>query len=171
MTWINSDDVLGRDCFFQVQRAFSTNLGCNWLTGKLNHIDANGNTTYEIPEVPKYSRFRYLCNDFHRPFIQQEGTFWKRSLWYQAGGCMQRDLYLAGDLELWVRFFRYERLFVIDHKLGSYRLHGNQKAQLFFKEYMEEAKGIIEREIENYESGLYSYMPLPPEIIKPVDTV
>lgn len=168
MTWINSDDILRADCFFQVHRAFNDNPKCNWLTGRLNHIDSQGKTIYEIPDIPKYSRFRYLCNDFHRPFIQQEGTFWKRSLWFKAGGFMQRDLFLAGDLELWVRFFRYAKLYVIDHKLASYRLHGAQKAQLFFKEYMEEAITIIDKEIGYYESGVHPYMPLPPSTITPV---
>lgn len=167
MTWINSDDVFGDDCFLQVYRAFKGNPFCEWLTGRPNHIDSQGQLTYEIPDAPKYSRFRYLCKDFHRPFIQQEGTFWRRSLWSRAGGSMRRDLQLAGDLELWVRFFRYARLYVLDDKLASYRLHGQNKAQLYLKDYMIEAIEIIQREIQNYESGVYSYMPLPPPPIQP----
>jgi len=59
---------------------------------------------------------------------------------------LRTDLEYAGDLELWIRFFRHALLYSVDTFLGGYRSHGNQKACLFMDRYMAEAESVIESE-------------------------
>lgn len=165
MSWLNSDDRLFPYTFKLMAELFSSDSSRHWITGLCNHIDATGKMTYLAKDAPKYSRFKYLCKEYAKPFIQQEGTFWSRRLWEKSGGYISTEYNLAGDLELWTRFFRHDALHVINCPTGSYRKYGNQKAQLFYDEYIQEAEAIIDQEIINYESGKFSFMPLPPKTI------
>src|SRR5258706_10000369 len=51
-----------------------------------------------------FFRGEYLPGD-GRPVIQQESTFWRRSLWELAGARIDTSFPLGGDFELWARFF------------------------------------------------------------------
>ena len=62
-------------------------------------------------------------------------------------------MYLAGDLELWARFFRYAQLHIIDIMTAGYRRHPGQKAQEFRSEYIREAEKILDREILLFKEG------------------
>src|SRR5262249_6385422 len=59
------------------------------------------------------------------PFIQQEGTFWRASLWEAAGGVDPR-FRLAGDFDLWRRFAAHADLVVADSVFGCWRGRGGQ---------------------------------------------
>jgi hypothetical protein len=165
MSWLNSDDKYYPKSFFLVAEIFKSDKKYQWITGIPNHIDRNSNMSWIIKKIPKYSRFKYLCGEYDSPFIQQEGTFWKRSLWEKAGNYLETNYRLASDLELWVRFFRHDVIYVVSQITGSYRKHGNQKAQLYMDQYIKEAEKIIKEEVIKYNTGLYSYMPLPPDPI------
>jgi len=58
-------------------------------------------------------------------YIQQESTFWRRSLWERAGGLLSAEYGPIGDFELWVRFFRHARLYPVDAIIGGYRKHSD----------------------------------------------
>jgi len=60
-------------------------------------------------------------------FIQQESTFWRRSLWERAGGYIDSSLRLAGDFELWARFYQHADLYGVAALVGGFRGHGHQK--------------------------------------------
>ena len=60
--------------------------------------------------------------------IQQESTFWRRSLWERAGGKLDTSFPLGGDFELWARFFKLAGLYAIDTPLGGFRVHGEQRS-------------------------------------------
>jgi hypothetical protein len=65
---------------------------------------------------------------FARAGIQQESTFWRRSLWERAGGRMAGSLQYAGDFELWLRFFDAGATLVsLDAPLAAHRVHTGQK--------------------------------------------
>lgn len=165
MAWLNSDDKYHPGSLPLVANLFHSNKKHQWITGIPNHIDKDSNPSWIIKEIPKYSRFKYLCKEFNKPFIQQEGTFWKRSLWNKAGGYLDERFDFAGDLELWVRFFRYDVIYVVVKAIGSYRKHGNQKAQIYMDKYIAEANIIINNEILQYNNSTHSFMPIPPDAI------
>jgi len=175
MTWLNSDDRLFPYTFKLMAELFSADENRHWITGLINHIDAKSKMTFIAKDAPKYSRFKYLCKEYANPFIQQEGTFWSRRLWEKSGGYISTEYKLAGDLELWTRFFRHDVIHVVNCPTGSYRKYGNQKAQLFYDEYIQEAEMVIDNEIIEYESGMFVFMPIPPVTItlqasiKPLD--
>lgn len=62
--------------------------------------------------------------------IQQESTFWRRSLWEKAGGFVSNEFGSAGDFELWARFFSHAELYGVEIPLAGFRLqHQQQSAQ------------------------------------------
>ncbi|MET0555787.1 MAG: glycosyltransferase family 2 protein [Vicinamibacteria bacterium] len=83
---------------------------------------------------------------FATGFIQQESTFWRRSLWERAGGRLDASLRLAGDFELWHRFFAHAPLHAVAAPLAGFRRHGGQKTALAFDAYLAEAEAVLRRD-------------------------
>jgi len=78
-------------------------MGCpTWFNDEGMIIECKG--------LKKWSKYDYYLKDF--TWIQQESVFWRRSLWEKAGSSLAVSLNYAGDLELWLRFFRFEKLYV-----------------------------------------------------------
>ncbi len=74
--------------------------------------------------------------------IQQESTFWRRSLWERAGSRVDPTFPAAGDYELWARFWKFADLAMVDIPLGGFRRHATQKtAQI--RNYCEEAAPVL----------------------------
>jgi len=146
MSWLNSDDKYHHDALFKVAYLFDSSPGVEWLTGHPTFWGKDGNLIRIEPVLPTYSRNDFWAGKYNKPFIQQESTFWKRSLWDRAGGCLRTDLDYAGDLELWIRFFRFAQIYSVDTFVGGYRSHGNQKACLFMDRYVDEAEKVIEQD-------------------------
>ena len=78
-----------------------------------------------------------------RRWIQQESTFWRRSLWERAGGRLDVTFPHAADFELWARFFQHAELYGVNALLGGFRAHGDQKSLRFREPYVEEAKTVL----------------------------
>jgi len=76
-------------------------------------------------------------------WLQQESTFWRRSLWERAGGKLETNWKIAADFELWLRFFRHAELYAVDTPLAGFRQHGDQKTNQLKSEYQEEAVRIL----------------------------
>lgn len=77
-------------------------------------------------------------------FIQQESTFWRRSLWTKAGSFVAEDLEYAMDFELWARFFEHADLYGVSVPLGGFRKTGLGK-QNRRELYYQEAKEVLKR--------------------------
>jgi hypothetical protein len=81
---------------------------------------------------------------FARAGIQQESTFWRRSLWERAGGRLAASLQYAGDFELWLRFFDAGATLVsLDAPLAAHRVHRGQKTTTL-DAYVAEATAALE---------------------------
>jgi len=157
MAWLNSDDKYHRDALFKVAALFNQVPGAEWITGYPTFWGKEGELTHIEQSLPTYCRKDFLEGRYNQPFLQQESTFWKRSLWNRAGGYLRTELDYAGDLELWIRFFRHALLYSVETFLGGYRNHGNQKAQLFMDRYVAEAEMILAEEL-NLQSVEYAAM-------------
>ena len=120
MGWISATDILHPGALSVVGSVFQQFPEVEWITGRPTHINEEGRTC-NVDPVPRWSRVRFLAG-FNR-YIQQESTFWRRSLWEKAGGRLDDGLRMAGDFELWVRFFRYARLYTVDALIGAFRMH------------------------------------------------
>jgi glycosyltransferase involved in cell wall biosynthesis len=142
MTWINSDDKLSANSLKTVAEIFTNFRAIEWLSGIPNIIDEHGKTTW-VGNFPKWNKYRYLQQDFR--YIQQEGTFWRRSLWNKSGGKISNQYTLAGDLELWSRFFQNAELYHVTVFLGTFRRRQKDQKTLELKNYDEEAIEILKQ--------------------------
>src|SRR5215813_560924 len=122
MGWLNSSDMLQVNGLFVVGGVFSSFPQIEWITGRPTKYNTAGQTVNIWP-VPHWSRMRFLAGA--NKYIQQESTYWRRSLWQRAGGYVHEGFRAEGDFELWVRFFRHAQLYPVD------ALPGARAAKLF----------------------------------------
>jgi len=147
MGWINSDDKLHRNALHEISRLFIENSNVNWIQGIPNTFDEYGNHTGEREHYSsKYIFYLKYYKLSLKYLIQQESTFWTRNLWNNAGGHISVEYKLAGDFELWMRFFRYSELYNTNHCLGSFRIKEQQLSENI-NLYKQEADMIINREL------------------------
>ncbi len=145
MAWLNSDDKYMPGAFTMVSNIFEEFKEVNWLTGIAGEYTPEGTMVRRI-NLPwsRWSKHRYYMYDFQ--FIQQESTFWRRSLWNKAGSSLNKSLRLAGDLELWTRFFRHDKLFTTNAELAGFRYRTGQRSTVQRLSYLEECVNILKRE-------------------------
>jgi|GEM_PF-642571 glycosyltransferase involved in cell wall biosynthesis len=154
MTWINSDDKLQPNSLNAVASIFSQFKEVDWVTGTPSVMNGKGQLAWVCSPPPVYSREYYLARKYDYPnYIQQEGTFWRRSLWEKAGGRLKTSLKMAGDLELWMRFFRHSRLYTTDMLLGCFRQHSGQKTDGGLQRYRTEALRELDKEIARFKKS------------------
>jgi glycosyltransferase involved in cell wall biosynthesis len=141
MGWINSDDVLLPGCLSIVSQVFERYPEIEWITGLPSTCDSGGRMNYVGPLKP-WSRLRFLAGD--HLWIQQESTFWRRSLWDRAGGALDTQFDVANDFDLWARFFRHADLYSVDSMLGCFRIRDGQRSVESHALYMREVDRISE---------------------------
>ena len=147
MAWLNSDDKLASGALSTVASIFTTFPHIEWLTSSLPiHWNRYGQAINCVNSggFNRASFFRGAnlpgCSWYARCWIQQESTFWRRSLWEQSGGYIKDSLNYAGDFELWARFYQHADLYAVNGLIGGFRKHGNQKTGLGMKQYFDEAQ-------------------------------
>jgi glycosyltransferase involved in cell wall biosynthesis len=142
LCWLNSDDIYFPHALSTVAELFSSFPDVSWLTGSTTHINERGAIVYS--EKTRH----FTKEDFYRgdyKWIQQESTFWRRSLWLEAGSSFNFNLKYACDFDLWMKFFAHEQLYVADIPLGAFCLRSSNQLSLeFFDEYEQEVKYITD---------------------------
>lgn len=161
MAWLNSDDKYHPLALAKAACVFTDNQDVRWLTGRMSYWNADGDLDRVADNLPPFSRRKHLTGHFNKPYIQQESTFWRRSLWEESGSELSSSLKLAGDLELWTRFFRHAPLHTVDTLLGGYRYHGLQRGIAQADNYFHEACAIMEKERQSYHTP-DGALPAPP---------
>lgn len=152
MAWLNSDDCYVPWAFQVVGSIFATLPEVEWLTTlRLMTSDENDMAMTCYARAP-FSRQGFFRGEnlprksaYSTGCIQQESTFWRRPLWQRAGGRVDDGLRLAGDFELWARFFQYADLYGVAIPLGNFRMHRHQKTARLLDEYLHEAKAVLKR--------------------------
>ena len=115
---------------------------CFYAVGRIWHRGTN------IDKSRKFTRYDFLLGDFK--WIQQESCFFRRALWDKAGSYVDKKLHYAGDLELWLRFFRFEKLYVTNVLIGGFRIRSSNQLSLEgMPKYLEEADAMLKRESLN----------------------
>jgi len=131
--WLNSDDTLFPWTLDLITRVFADVPEIQWIsTLSQAAIDADGDIRY-LRKVPGYAQQAFFdgvyfgfggAGDRHATdFIQQESTFFRRSLWDRAGEPALRSQSLAGDFALWAAFMAEAPLVGLDAPLGAFRIH------------------------------------------------
>jgi glycosyltransferase involved in cell wall biosynthesis len=151
MGWLNAGDLLHVNGLMVVGGVFRALRRVEWLTGRPTKFSESGETI-EVMDLPRWSRLRFLAGA--NKYIQQESTFWRRTLWERAGGKVEASLRAEGDFELWVRFFRYAQLYSVDALIGGYRLHGNALGSGDLQRYDQTCDEIVSRELRAMSGAL-----------------
>jgi hypothetical protein len=119
----------------------------DWITTRRPGLwDANGYLA-GLTLTPGFNRQAFMDGLFlpgtlnKGYWIQQESTFWRRSLWVRAGGEIP-DVRLAGDFALWCQFYRHTQLVAVDYPLGGFRLIEGQRSEDML-DYMTEARAAL----------------------------
>jgi hypothetical protein len=146
MGWITSTDMLHVGGLAVVGSVFATLGSVDWITGWPTTFTDDGMAVV-VKEMPRWSRARFLAGA--NRFIQQESTYWRRSLWDRAGGRLDTRYRAAGDFDLWVRFFRHAQLHSVDALVGGYRRHPNSLSQANPESYTRTCDEIADRELES----------------------
>jgi hypothetical protein len=144
MSWINSDDLISPYSLRLVASIFTERKEIDWLTGKICMTSEQKDLDIASFCHPCDAR-SYYDDAFDRPYIQQEGTFWRRSLWERAGASLDLRLSLAADMELWTRFFQHAYLYTTTVPLGVFMMRKGQRSAILRNQYTYEAYSVIQR--------------------------
>lgn len=142
MGWINSDDFLHPKSLFLIAKIFTDLPKLSWIQGLPNVSNDDDHIVYIRP-YRQYSKLDFLSDLKSQMWIQQESTFWKRELYIKAGNKLETNYKLAGDFDLWMRFFEYEKIYAINGLIGTYRITNSNASMINNDLYMQESLKII----------------------------
>lgn len=153
MAWINSDDMYFSWTLQRVGEIFNSLPEIDWLTSSFPmSCNESGDPVFCRSMESGFSRQGFYRGEnfaggdwFHCGYIQQESTFWRRDLWEKAGKSVDETLKLAGDFELWARFYKHSELVGVDLPLALFRSQPNQKSSVYRREYIEECHKVLSR--------------------------
>ncbi len=147
MGWLNSDDYLLPGALQTVVEIFQAFPSIQWITSLTQlAADCEGRICI-VKQLPG------ICSQAIRDgaflpgivrnaygHIQQESTFWRRSLWEACGGSVSEQHGLAGDYELWQRFAQVAEPVGLTVPLGVFRLRAGQASS--GKRYLQDIKNV-----------------------------
>lgn len=155
MTWINADDLLASNAVNTVLSVLRDVPEVDWIGTRLTLIDEQGAVTEgQGPGIYKRGELRggLYTGRQERPFVRQDGTFWRPKLWRAVNG-LDASFRLAGDWDLWRRFAEYASLTVVDPDLG-FRWRGDHQLSRDCSKYYAEVDARISAYGIVPESGL-----------------
>jgi len=144
MGWISATDLLHVGSLFVVGSVFREFPAVEWVTGHPTGFSEDG-MAVQVLNLRRWSRMRFLAGV--NRYIQQESTYWRRSLWDRSGSRVDDSRRNASDFELWVRFFRFARLYTVDALIGGYRTHSDSIGLQDIEACHQIHEEILEREI------------------------
>ena len=142
LAWLNSDDMYTPWAFAVVADIFQQLGEVQWLSTLYPLFWNEAGAATLCTQLSGFDRRAVLSRGIG---VQQESTFWRRALWERAGSALDTTFTLAGDLDLWARFWEHAELYGVAVPLGGIRRHGGQRHVLQFPEYMRQADVIARR--------------------------
>lgn len=138
--WLNSDDLYTPWCFQTLAQVCELHPNVEWLTG----INCWWNREGQMVGCDRSfkNQYDFFLGDY--AWIQQESTFWRRSLWERVGGKIDCSYRLMVDGSLWTRFFGSSTLYHVNSVLAGYRQYGENRAITFSNRCHEEMNRAIE---------------------------
>jgi len=151
LAYLNADDMYCPWALETVAAVFAEFPQVEWITSLRPIIwDDSGRPVMTLAlggftKACFYAGYTLGCSEHHMGWIQQESTFWRRSLWEKTGGYVSEDFKFAMDFELWSRFYEHAELFGVPVPLGGYRVSGQQKSVDDIDKYYSEALAVLDR--------------------------
>jgi glycosyltransferase involved in cell wall biosynthesis len=150
MGWLNSDDLLLPGSLAAVLSVFRNFPEVEWMTTLRPARCGSDGRRFWTRKLPGFHRRAFLRGEyvvgatrFRSGWIPQESTFWRRSLWERAGGCFDLSVRLAGDFDLWQRFYHHADLVGVDQSFGVFRLQPEQQTAVAMDAYVGEVNRIV----------------------------
>ena len=147
MGWLNSDDKYLPWTLSSVADVIDDLPQVEWLTSLFHLFWNEQGEAVSCEFHPGFSRELILRGGTllgsgwpSWAFMQQESTFWRRSLWEKAGGRLDTQWALAADFDLWMRFAGHAEVCSVPIPLAGFRRHSRQKTGLQMEEYLREAR-------------------------------
>jgi glycosyltransferase involved in cell wall biosynthesis len=144
MSWISGTDQYHVGGLSVVASVFRDLPEVKWITGRPTWFNEGG-LPIKVLDIQRWSRGRYLAGA--NRYIQQESTFWRRSLWEKAGGYADASRRMSSDVELWARFFRHAQIYSVDALIGGFRLHRDSLVLSNWEACNQIADEIIDAEV------------------------
>lgn len=165
MGWLNSDDMYFPWTLKLVGAIFAQFPEVEWISTLQPAVWSKDGIPYHISSRSGYNARFFLKGLYYsdgryprRWFIQQESTFWRRSLWEKSGAKLSSEDGVAGDFELWSRFFQCSDLVGVHAPLGGFRVHGAQRSVLEQQEYLQECEQVLARMGGQNETGISAWL-------------
>jgi glycosyltransferase involved in cell wall biosynthesis len=151
MGWLNSDDLLLPGALHSIGEIFAAFPQVEWISclvrARCSHhgrIDAVSSLPGLSRDAFRHNRYLPAADPFASfGFIQQESSFWRRSLWERAGGYISTCHGLAGDYELWHRFYQHGHCVGLTIPLALNRVHHRQQSAAIDR-YNADARPLLE---------------------------
>lgn len=150
--WLNSDDKYLPWTFSLISDVFTSLPQIEWLTSLFYMFWDEQGQAVRCEYHPGFSRELVLrggalpgCGWPAWAFIQQESTFWRRSVWERAGARLDTSFSLAADFDLWMRFVQTAELFTVPVPLAGFRKHPGQQTAQNMEAYLEQARTAFAR--------------------------
>jgi glycosyltransferase involved in cell wall biosynthesis len=141
VSYLNAGDLYEPHAFDAVEDLFRK-PGVQWLTGlNVRRNEASQIVRVSLPFRYRRRLFEKGCYAQILPFVQQESTFWSRSLLEEIDLTRLATFRYAGDYYLWLRFSRHCELHIVETHLGSFRVHRGQLSSNRGK-YLEEVASM-----------------------------
>src|ERR1700741_2510783 len=144
MGWISATDMLHAGSLSVVGSVFAKFPEVEWITGRPTGFSDDG-MAVEILKLRRWSRLPFLAGA--NRYIQQESTFWRRSLWERAGSRVDDSRRNCSDFELWGRVFRYAKVYSVDALIGVFRSHPDSLGLQNLAECHRVHEEIVEKEV------------------------
>jgi glycosyltransferase involved in cell wall biosynthesis len=152
MGWLNSDDMLTPWALRVAESVFGALPEVDWLTTLYPLVMDEEGMVIAARHAEGYNAEAFyrgrnapLRTGFYSTVIQQESTFWRRSLWERAGARMDDSLRMAGDFELWARFFQHAELHAVAVPLGCFRFQKKSFTATEMDAYLGECRAVLQR--------------------------
>jgi glycosyltransferase involved in cell wall biosynthesis len=143
LAWLNADDQYLPWTIACVARIFSQFPDVHWITGIPCFINGDGDCT--LTSLPSSYPRRYIRNGWFNEMLYgnlvQESMFWRRSLYFDAGG-LNLAYDQAADYELWCRFAQRTELSALATPLAAWRRHGKNRSLTGHSRYLAEVAEI-----------------------------
>lgn len=151
MAYLNSDDIYLPWALETVFSVFSEVRDAEWIsTLQPGYIDYVSRARW-FGQIPGFSKDAFLNGKYSGRFskfrfIQQESTFWRKSLWDKTKGSIDINYKLAGDFWIWNEFYKHTELYGILNPISLFRVNSGQKSS-DINQYILECEMILNSKI------------------------
>jgi glycosyltransferase involved in cell wall biosynthesis len=121
------------------------NREISWITGFATVYNELG-AIVEVVLPFRYRRRLFVCGAYGTslPFLEQESTFWRRSVQENLNYDALARMRYAGDYFLWESFSHRADLCVVEAVLGGFRKHSGQLSENL-ESYLEEVRQVTRK--------------------------